>query len=41
MAQLGEANTRATLTDAGNDIYQATFVYFEDSLDTLKQPLKI
>ncbi|MBU7216709.1 hypothetical protein OXR01_08815 [Staphylococcus gallinarum] len=36
MAQLGEANTRATLTDAGNDIYQATFVYFEDSLDTLK-----
>ena len=41
MAQLGEANTSATLTDAGNDIYQATFVYFEDSLDALKQPLKI
>ncbi|RIP34916.1 hypothetical protein BUZ14_06995 [Staphylococcus gallinarum] len=36
MAQLGEENARATLTDRGNGIYQATFVYFEDSLDTLK-----
>ncbi|MCG7337755.1 hypothetical protein MHZ36_00495 [Staphylococcus sp. ACRSN] len=36
MAQLGETNARATLTDIGNGKYQATFIYFESTLDALK-----
>ncbi|WP_341636661.1 hypothetical protein [Staphylococcus casei] len=36
-AIIGEENTRATLTDAGNGYYQVTFIYFEKSFSALKE----
>ncbi|WP_436962313.1 hypothetical protein [Staphylococcus shinii] len=37
MNQLGKENVRATLEDTGNGIYQATIIYFDDSLSGLKE----
>lgn len=36
MNQLGKENVRATLEDNGMGIYQATIIYFDNSLDGLQ-----
>lgn len=40
MSQLGKENVRATLVDTGYNVYQATIVYFDNSLSGLKAATK-